>query len=244
MRQSAVNDGKPVATWSGQRKINAFNSLVEGWNHRFRLVLASLWSALRSIRQGRIAEQDAFGMLKHLAKWSSRYTRHLSRFGRARRAATAVEFALVAPIFIAILVAVLQVAIFLFAQQSLQNAAMQAGRQFMTGQVQGDSQSAFRSLVCTKYLPSIFNCSSLVVVVQSASSFSGVNTAVPSLYSNGQQIPVTNFTYSPGTPGQVMVVQLVYPWTVFGGPLGFSLSNLPGGAAQMMGVSAFRVEPY
>jgi hypothetical protein len=64
------------------------------------------------------------------------------------------------------------------------------------------------------------------------------------LYSNGQQIPVTNFTYSPGTPGQVMVVQLVYPWTVFGGPLGFSLSNLPGGAAQMMGVSAFRVEPY
>lgn len=183
-------------------------------------------------------------MLRYLAKSLRRWAHHGSRFRQARQGAMAVEFALVAPIFIAILIAVLQVAIFLFAQQSLQNAAMQAGRQFMTGQAQGDTQSAFRNLVCTNYLPSIFECSSLVVVVQSASSFAGVNTAAPSLYSNGQQIPVTNFTYSPGTPGQVMVVQLVYPWTVFAGPLGFSLSNLPGGAALLMGVSAFRVEPY
>jgi Flp pilus assembly protein TadG len=183
-------------------------------------------------------------MLHHLATCSRRSVRLLSRFGHARQGATAVEFALIAPAFLAVLLAVLETAIFLFAQQSLQNAAMQAGRQFMTGQAQGDSQSTFRNLVCTKYLPSIFNCSSLVVVVQSASSFSGLNTAAPSLYSNGQPVPVNNFTYSPGTQGQVMVVQLVYPWSVFSGPLGFSLANLPGSAALMMGVSAFRVEPY
>ncbi len=183
-------------------------------------------------------------MLKYLAKSSRRGARHLSRFGHASQGAMAVEFALVAPILIAVLLAVLETAIFFFAQQSLQNAATQAGRQFMTGQAQGNSQSAFRNLVCTNYLPSIFNCNSLVVVVQSASSFAGVNTAAPNLYSNGQPLPVTSFAYSPGTPGQVMVVQLVYPWSVFGGPLGFSLANLPGGAAEMMGVSAFRVEPY
>ena len=28
------------------------------------------------------------------------------------------------------------------------------------------------------------------------------------------------------------------------GPLGFSISNLPNNAAEMMGVTAFRVEPY
>jgi Flp pilus assembly protein TadG len=196
------------------------------------------------IRQGRIAEQGAVGMLKYPAQWSRRCMRHFLRFSRARQAATAVEFALIAPAFLAVLLAVLQTAIFLFAQQSLQNAAMQAGRLFMTGQAQGDSQSAFRNLVCSNYLPSIFTCGNLVVVVQSASSFSGLTTSAPSLYSNGQQIPVTSFAYSPGTPGQVMVVQLVYPWSVFGGPLGFSLANLPGGAAEMMGTSAFRVEPY
>jgi Flp pilus assembly protein TadG len=156
----------------------------------------------------------------------------------------AVEFAIVAPIFIAVLIAVLQTAFFLFAQQSLQNAATQAGRLFMTGQAQGDSQSTFRNLICTTYLPSIFNCSNLVIVVQSASSFAAANTSAPALYSNGQPLPVTSFAYSPGAPGQVMVVQLVYPWSVFGGPLGFSLANLPNGAALMMGVSAFRVEPF
>ena len=41
-----------------------------------------------------------------------------------------------------------------------------------------------------------------------------------------------------------MVVQLVYPWSVVSGPLGFVLANLPNNAAEMMGVAAFRVEPY
>jgi Flp pilus assembly protein TadG len=183
-------------------------------------------------------------MLQDLMKCSRRCARHFSRFRRAEQGAMAVEFALVAPVFIATLVAVLQTALFLFAQQSLQNAATQAGRLFMTGQAQGDSQSAFRTLICNNYLPSIFNCSSLVIVVQSYASFAAANTTAPALYSNGQPIPVNNFAYSPGTPGQVMVVQLVYPWSVVTGPLGFSLANLPNGAAEMMGVSAFRVEPY
>jgi hypothetical protein len=62
------------------------------------------------------------------------------------------------------------------------------------------------------------------------------------LYSNGQ--PVTSFAYDPGTPGEVMVVQLVYQWSVVSGPLGFVLSNLPNSMAQITGVAAFRVEPY
>jgi hypothetical protein len=55
---------------------------------------------------------------------------------------------------------------------------------------------------------------------------------------------VNTWAYSPGSPGQIMVVQLVYPWSVVSGPLGFTLANLPNNAAEMMGVSAFRVEPY
>jgi Flp pilus assembly protein TadG len=187
-------------------------------------------------------KQDAFGMLERLAKWSCRCARHVRRFGCAQRGAMAIEFAIVAPVFIATLVAVLETASFLFAQLSLQNAATQAGRLFMTGQAQVDTQSAFKTYICQNYLPSIFSCNSLIVVVQSYSSFAAANTAAPALYSNGQQ--VNTWAYSPGTPGQVMVVQLVYPWSVFSGPLGFSLANLPNGAAEMMGVSAFRVEPY
>jgi hypothetical protein len=62
------------------------------------------------------------------------------------------------------------------------------------------------------------------------------------LYNSGQ--PVTTFAFDPGTPGEVMVVQLVYQWSVVSGPLGFVLSNLPNNAAEIMGVTAIRVEPY
>jgi hypothetical protein len=113
----------------------------------------------------------------------------------------------------------------------------------MTGQAQTVSQSSFKTQICQNYLPPVFDCNSLIVVVQSYSSFASANTSAPALY-NGQGQAVTTWAYTPGSPGQIMVVQLVYPWSVVKGPLGFMLGSLPNGAAEMMGVSAFRVEPY
>jgi len=166
------------------------------------------------------------------------------RFYRARQGATAVEFALIAPFLLATLVAVLQTAVFLFAQQTLQNAAVEAGRLFMTGQAQNSSltQTQFTNDVCPMIQP-LFTCSKLIVVVQNYTDFASASTAAPTLY-NAQGQLNTNWSYNPGTPGQVMVVQLVYQWSVVGGPLGFVLSNLPNNAAEVMGVTAFRVEPY
>lgn len=166
----------------------------------------------------------------------------IRRFIRAQRGATAVEFALIAPLFLGTLIVIFQVCIYLLAQQALQNAATQAGRLFMTNSGQSLSQSQYKQAICTNYLPTtLFSCNNLIVVVQSYSDFSSAATTVPALYSNGS--PITNFAYSPGAPGQVMVVQLVYPWSVISGPLGFTLANLPNSQAEMLGVTAFRVEP-
>jgi Flp pilus assembly protein TadG len=181
-------------------------------------------------------------MMRKLRQHCRYWTRAVARLRVAEQGATAVEFALIAPAFLATLIAVLETALFLFAQASLQTAATQAGRLFMTGQAQNLSQSAFKTQVCQNYLPSVFNCSNLIVVVQNYTSFSSASTSAPALY-NGST-PVSTWAYSPGTPGQIMVVQLVYPWSVVGGPLGFTLANLPNNAAEMMGVAAFRVEPY
>ena len=165
------------------------------------------------------------------------------RFAHARSGATAVEFALIAPAFIAVLVAMFQVAVYLFVQQSLQNAATSAGRLFLTGQAQTWTQTTFKTYVCNNLLPSMFNCSSLVISVQPYSDFASASMSAPALYDvNGN--PVTSFPYSTGSQGQIMVVQLVYPWSVVSGPLGFTISNLPNSAKQMVGVAAFKVEPY
>ena len=182
-------------------------------------------------------------MFRFLAKYSRRRARDISRFCGARQGATAVEFALIAPAFFGLLIAVFETALFLFAQMNLQTAANQAGRYFMTGQAQngGWTASTIQTNVCPT-IQALLTCGNVQVVVQNYASFAAANTSAPQLYSNGQ--PVTTFAYNPGTPGEVMVVQLVYQWSVVSGPLGFVLSNLPNGAAEIVGVAAFRVEPY
>jgi Flp pilus assembly protein TadG len=183
--------------------------------------------------------------MKRLARILRRRGRSMARFGRAERGATAVEFALIAPVFIATLVAVLQVSVFLFAQMVIQNAAVQAGRYFMTGQAQNNGWSA--STVVGKVCPTVlFNCTNMYIVVQDYSTFAAANTSAPAMYNGSTPNTQSSYTYSSATthPGDIAVVQLVYAWPVVSGLCGFNISNLPNNQAELMGVSAFRVEPY
>jgi Flp pilus assembly protein TadG len=169
---------------------------------------------------------------------------NVCRFAAAQQGATVVEFALIAPAFLAMIFAILQTTLFLFAQQTLQNAAVQAGRLFMTGSAQtgGLTQSQFAADVCPM-VSTLFTCSKLQIDVSTYTSFGSASTAAPALCdSNGNLI--TTGAYSAGTQGQIMVVQLVYPWPIFGMPIGSMLSNVCKGTTEVMGVTAFRVEPY
>ena len=62
-------------------------------------------------------------MIKELTGHFLHRARYLRCFCRADGGATAVEFAIIGPAFIATLVAVLQVCVVLFAQMAIQNAA-------------------------------------------------------------------------------------------------------------------------
>jgi Flp pilus assembly protein TadG len=181
-------------------------------------------------------------MLQALAKF---LRRDVARFGAARDGATMVEFALIAPAFLALLFAIIETALFLFAQATLQDAAVEAGRQFMTGQVQnaGTSQSNFKNNTVCPLLTALFTCNDVQVDVATYSSFSSAVTSAPALYDTNGAL-ITTGVWSLGTQGDVMVVQLAYPWQIFGIPLGSILPNTGHGTAEVMGVSAFKVEPY
>jgi Flp pilus assembly protein TadG len=58
----------------------------------------------------------------------------LSRFRRNRRGSTVVEFALVAPMFFALLVAIIETARMFFATQVLETVTQDSARLIMTGQ--------------------------------------------------------------------------------------------------------------
>lgn len=184
-------------------------------------------------------------MVRHLARFLRRGGKAVARFATACNAATAVEFALIAPAFLGTLIAILETTIFLFAQQTLQNAAVEGGRLFMTGQAQNSSitESQFQNDICP-LVQALFNCNSLMINVQTYTDFAAASASAPTLNFNAQGQVTNTWSFTPGTPGQVMVVQLIYQWPIVGGPLGYVLSNLGNGTTEIMGVSSFRVEPY
>ena len=181
-------------------------------------------------------------MLRSLAKF---FRSNGARFCAARNGATAVEFALIAPAFLGTLIAVLETTLFLFAQATLQNAAVAGGRMFMTGQAQNSNltQAQFVNDICPM-ISALFTCSNVMVNIQNYANFSSASASAPTLTYNAQGQVNNNWNYNAGTPGQVMVVQLIYQWPIVGGPLGSVLSNLGNNTAEIMGVTAFRVEPY
>lgn len=188
-------------------------------------------------------------MAGKLIAYLRRCGRDVSRFGRARGGVTAVEFALVAPALIATLIAIFEVMYFLFAQQTLQTAAGEVGRMFMTNQgpTQGSTVAANGTLktsssVCNIIQP-LLDCTQVMVDVRPYDSFSGADTSTPTLTYDGSGNVTNPWSFTAGTPGQIVVIRLVYQLTTIRGPLGFVLSSLSNGKMEVMGVTAIRVEP-
>jgi Flp pilus assembly protein TadG len=187
------------------------------------------------------------GMSGKLIAYLRRRGRDVSRFGRARGGATAVEFALVAPALVATLIAIVEVMYFLFAQQTLQTAAVEMGRLFMTNRapaqgstVGSNGQFQSTSSICNIIQP-VLDCTAVTVDIQSYNNYAGADTSTLQLYNGGT--PITSFSYAAGTPGQIVVIRLAYQLTTIMGPLGFVLSSLSNGKMEVMGVTAIRVEP-
>jgi Flp pilus assembly protein TadG len=170
--------------------------------------------------------------------------RRRRKFLADENGATAVEFALVAAPFVALLVAIIQTFIIIFASQLLETVVTQSSRLILTGQVQSANmtQSQFAAQVCSQVVI-LFNCSNLMIDVQASAACSSVNTGMPTLSFNGQGQVTNNWQFNPGSPGQVVVVRVMYQWPVFGGPLGFNLSNLSNGNRLIMASAAFQNEP-
>jgi Flp pilus assembly protein TadG len=168
-------------------------------------------------------------------------------------AATAVEFALVAAPFLALIVAIIQTFLVIFASQLLETVVTQSSRQILTGQAQtaGTTQIGFAAQVCNQ-VRILFNCNNLMIDVETYSSFSATNigsafpqtnSTLPALTFNAQGQVTNTWQYSPGSTGSVVVVRVMYQWPVFGGPLGFNLANLPNGNRLIMAAAAFQNEP-
>jgi Flp pilus assembly protein TadG len=166
----------------------------------------------------------------------------LRRFRRNRRGSAAVEFALVAPVFFALLFAIIETAIIFFASQVLETITQDSARMIMTGQAQtaAYTQAQFKTYLCGR-IPALFNCADVYIDVQSYPVFSNVVVADPI---DGAKNFVSTMNYLPGGAGDIVVVRVFYQWPLFVTGLGYNIANLSGGKRLLTATAAFRNEPY
>jgi Flp pilus assembly protein TadG len=165
----------------------------------------------------------------------------LRRFRRSRRGDAIVQFALVAPMFFALLFAIIESALMFCATQVLETITHDSARMILTGQAQKANYVAadFKTYVCGK-IPALFSCTGLSVDVQSYNSFSAIS--IDSQISGGNF--VNNMQYNPGGPGDIVVIRVFYQWPQFVTGLGYNTTNVSGNKRLLAATAAFQNEPY
>jgi Flp pilus assembly protein TadG len=166
------------------------------------------------------------------------------RFRRNRQGSAMVEFALVAPVFFALLFAIIEVALVFYASQVLETVTQDTARQIFTGQAQLSAMTAaqFKSSLCGRVV-ALFDCpTGISIDVQSYSSFSALNISDPIDPATKNFVSPNN--YSPGGPGDIVVVRVFYQWPLLVTGMGFNLSNLAGSKRLLTATAAFQNEPY
>jgi len=178
-----------------------------------------------------------------LRRMRSRLAMCAHGFVRGQDGAAAVEFALVATPFLALIFAIMETALVFFAGQTLEAAASDSARLIMTGQAQTggyDNASGFKQKVCAR-TSGLFDCNKIQVDVKKYTSFGSYSQTDP--VTNGQ-LDTTKLGYDASVAGDIVVVTLYYPWPVYVSLLGNNLANLSDGYRLLVATAVFRNEPF
>jgi Flp pilus assembly protein TadG len=190
-----------------------------------------------------------------------------------RQGTAALEFAIIAPALIALVLAILYTMLIFLAQQMLETAAQSAGRLLLTGSTQttqltnghvGMTAADFKDAICNGYsgtgsngqavssrsmLPPMLSCSRLTVNVTTASTYNTASTSAPTFtYDSNGVLTSTgtgyNYQSNGGGRNRVIVLQLLYLWPTGRGPLGLNLIDQPNSNRLLVATSVFTTEDF
>jgi Flp pilus assembly protein TadG len=158
---------------------------------------------------------------------------------------SAVEFALVFPIFIAIVLTTLQAGTIFLVKAFFESGAEQAARIVLTNQTATLTAAQFHTQICNE-LTALFNCGQIIVELEPMpAGATDPSALLPTFDSKGNVVgtPTIDVGPSAAAAGTDMLLVVMYPWPVYGGPLGLNFSNLGNGTMLMTSTQVFRVEP-
>ncbi len=191
----------------------------------------------RGTRDGRPAWTALAHRLNALAPWRRRRVDELLR---DERGSAVIEFALVGPPFILLLVGTLEIALMFFTSTVIEGATKEAARQIRTGQIQteADPLVAFQAELCDA-LVNVIDCSDVIFNVQTFASFGEVSMPIE-LDEDGE---IINTGFTPGGSSEITVVRAMYRWN-FITPLISELIPAGLGGNLIVSTVAFQNEPY
>jgi Flp pilus assembly protein TadG len=164
------------------------------------------------------------------------------RFVAARGGSSIVEFALILPPFLLMLMGTLETSMVLFVSTHLEGSVNDAARQIRTGNVQGaaDPVAEFRNILCGR-LEIVLDCDSrLVIDVRPFNQFGSI-TFDAFFDENGE--PQGN-GFNAGTAGDIVLVRVAYNWEIQTPLLGELLADDGTSRKVIMAAAAFRNEPF
>ncbi len=168
----------------------------------------------------------------------------LRRFGRAKKGATAVEFALIATPFFLLLFALVEITMVFFTSTALEHAGSEIARKIRTGELQstGATSGEFVSQVCAE-MTTIIPCNGNVSVdIRTFADFDDVFTTNP-IDPDGN-LDVGSFQFDPGNAGDIVMVRIFYSWHLNTPLIGAAFGNMGGNRRLIVASMAFRNEPF
>lgn len=168
-------------------------------------------------------------------------------FLKARRGSSAVEFAIVAPMFLALVFSILEAGYFYFVESAVEAANAKAARLIRTGQAQhnGLTRDAFFNEVCN--VVKLFgDCNQrLTVDVARFSTFAALaaDTSAP-VCRDADPAAVDALPFGAGAARDIVRVRICYMHKSFNPGLGLNLEKANGGAVKMFSTTIFRNEPF
>jgi Flp pilus assembly protein TadG len=163
------------------------------------------------------------------------------RFGQDREGAAAVEFAIIAAPFFALVVAILELCIYFFATRYLEDATLNAARTILTGQAQasGNAETAFKNGVADS-LPTWLDPAKVKYDVRVFTDYGSINNAPPMA---GGNLDPSKLGFNPGKAGEIVVVRVYYEYPMFGKYFGTGMGTLANGNQLITATATFRNEP-
>jgi len=175
------------------------------------------------------------------AKAVQRIRQTIGGYRRSLSGATAMEFGMIAPVFLFLVFTIFETSIYYYKQSHLKFVLSQAGRGLQTGEIQKSDtpQDDFDAGVCAS-ADVMFDCSKVYVDVRSFPTVADVVFPEPIFDEAGRP---TNFVFQPGGTSQITAMRAAATHD-FITPFLTDILQPDGKPVILVGFSIFKNEPF